>query len=92
MNKSLIAGLVTIGMLAAASAPALADGSRHHRHRHDRGWGPPPRVYYAPPPRVYYAPPPHHYYQPPPVIYVPPPPVYYYGPPSLSLGLSIPLR
>lgn len=92
MNKPLVTGLVAASMLAAAVAPAAADG---WRHRHYRGWGPPPRAYYAPPPpRAYYVPPPrYYYYAPPPVVYAPPPPpAYYYAPPSISLGFNIPLR
>lgn len=92
-------------LIAAAavliSAPALADGGRHHRP-HWKHWKPhpharqvvvvpAPRAYYAPPPRVYYAPPPRVYYAPPaPVYYAPPPRVY--PAPVPSSGVSIRLH
>jgi len=85
-------GLATVAVLAglAAIPTEAAAGDRHWRHGYGhpgRGWGPPPRAYYAPPPRYYYAPPPRVYYAPPPrVYYAPPPPAYYYGPPGVSLN------
>jgi hypothetical protein len=87
----LSAALLALGALAAPSDAVAGDGYR--RGHHGRGWGPPPRAYYAPPPRRYYAPPPRAYYAPPPrAYYAPPPPVYYapprayYGPPGVSLN------
>lgn len=88
----LCAALLALGALAVPSVATAGDGYR--RGHPGRGWGPPPRAYYAPPPRHYYAPPPRMYYAPPPraYYYAPPPPVYYapppvyYGPPGVSLN------
>jgi hypothetical protein len=86
------AALLALGALAAPSVASAGDGYRYGRGHPGRGWGPPPRAYYAPPPRYYYAPPPRAYYAPPPRVYYAPPPVYYapprpyYGRPGVSLN------
>ncbi|MGE0747409.1 MAG: hypothetical protein AB7K86_19270 [Rhodospirillales bacterium] len=83
-----VAGALT---LAAAAAPAAADGwRRDHRHGHYRG---PvvvhPPAYYVPPPRVIYAPPPRYVYAPPPpVYYAPVPAPVYVAPPLFNFSFS----
>jgi hypothetical protein len=71
----------TVSAVMAALPQAAVAGDRHRHHHPGRGWGPPPRAYYAPPPRAYYAPPPRAYYAPPPRVYYAPPPRVYYAPP-----------
>jgi hypothetical protein len=102
----LLAGIIGFGLAGAHAAHA--DWQRdnggyggYDRHddghwRHDRDWNrgyyPPPPVYYAPPayyppPPVYYAPPPPPvFYAPPPVYYAPPPPRYYAPAPIITFG------
>lgn len=86
---------LSVFVLGALAAPALADGHGHHRgwNKHGRAWdGGDPRIVYAPgylyaPPRVVYAPPPRVVYAP---VYAAPPVVY--EPAAPSLNFIFPLR